>query len=160
MLGQLLNCPYSGQLGLIFQESKAIELIAHKLAQIQSTVKTDPTPEKLPANDVERVRAAKTLLQSNLDHPPRLSDLARAVGTTHSQLNRAFNMMFGTSVFGYLREMRLEEARILLQRGSMNVTETAMTVGYNRISSFSRAFSDRFGITPMRCLKENHPRKR
>lgn len=154
-LGQLLNCPYSGQLGLIFQESKAIELIAHKLAQIESTVKTDPASVKLPSDDVERVRAAKTILGKNLDAPPRLPDLARAVGTSHTQLNRGFKMIYGTSVFGYLRRMRLEEAGCLLQKGHMNVTEAAIAVGYNSISSFSRAFSAHFGVTPLTYLKQD-----
>jgi AraC family transcriptional regulator, transcriptional activator of the genes for pyochelin and ferripyochelin receptors len=158
-LSQLLNCPYSGQLGLIFQESKAIELIAHKLAQIQASFKTDPPWVKPHSDDVQRVRAAKDILEKNLDTPPRLVALAQAVGTSHTQLNRGFKMMYGTSVFAYLRKMRLEEARCLLEKGRMNVTEAAIAVGYNSISSFSRAFSDHFGVTPLRCLKKDQPYK-
>ncbi|MEJ2157126.1 MAG: helix-turn-helix transcriptional regulator [Desulfobacteraceae bacterium] len=80
--------------------------------------------------------------------------MARAVGTTHTQLNRGFRRIYGTSVFGYLRKMRLEKARHLLEKGKMNVTEAAMAVGYNSLSSFSRAFSNHFGMKPMRYLKK------
>lgn len=155
VLDQLLKCPYSGQLGLIFQESKAIELIAHKLAQIQATFKSNPQRAKPHPDDVQRVRTAKDILEKNLDTPPRLLALARAVGTSHTQLNRGFKMMYGTSVFGYLRKMRLEEARSLLEKGRMNVTEAAIAVGYNSISSFSRAFSDHFGTAPRHYLKKD-----
>lgn len=154
-LTQLLSCPYSGQLGLIYQESKAIELIAHKLAQIQSTFQAASASVKLHADDVQRVHAAKRILGKNLDTPPRLSDLARAVGTSHTQLNRGFKVVHGKSVFGYLRQMRLEEAGCLLQTGRMNVTEAAIAVGYNSISSFSRAFSAHFGVTPLGYLKQD-----
>ena len=62
--------------------------------------------------------------------------------------------MYGATVFGYLRKMRLEEARRLLEKGDMNVTEAALAVGYNSISSFSRAFSAHFGSKPLSFVKK------
>jgi AraC family transcriptional activator of pyochelin receptor len=157
---QLLHCPYSGQLGLIFQQSKAIELIAHKLAQIGFSSKAAPASTKLRFDDIERVRYARDVLKRNLENPPTLFDLARTVGTSHTQLNRGFRKMHGTSVFGYLRKMRLEEARHLLEKGGMNVTEAAIAVGYNSISSFSRAFSTHFGSKPLSFLKKDQSQGR
>ena len=151
---QLLACPYSGPLGLIYREGKAIELIAHKLAQIVTSSESAPPQIKMRSDDIARVRYARDILTRNLEDPPRLFDLARAVGTSHTQLNRGFRKMYGTSVFGYLRKMRLEEARHLLEVGSMNVTEAALAVGYNSISSFSRAFSAHFGSNPLSFLKK------
>jgi AraC family transcriptional activator of pyochelin receptor len=151
---QLLHCPYSGTLGLIYQESKAIELIAHKLAQIESAGQAPPGRMKLRLDDVERVRFAKEILARNLENPPRLFDLARAVGTSHTQLNQGFRKMYGTSVFGYLRRLRLEEARNLLEKGNMNVTEAAVSVGYSSISSFTRAFTEYFGANPIKLMKK------
>jgi AraC family transcriptional activator of pyochelin receptor len=151
---QLLHCPYSGTLGLMYQESKAIELIAHKLAQIESSAQPAREIMKLRLDDVERVRFAREILARNLENPPRLFDLARTVGTSHTQLNQGFRRMYGTSVFGYLRKLRLDEARELLEKGGMNVTEAAMAVGYNSISSFTRAFSEQFGSNPKGFMKK------
>jgi AraC family transcriptional activator of pyochelin receptor len=153
-LQQLLDCPYSGPLGLIYQESKAIELIAHKLAQIESYSKAPLAPNRMRLDDIERVRYTRDILMRNLESPPKLFDLAAAAGTSHTQLNRCFQKMYGTSVFGFLRKMRLEEARHLLEMGSMNVTEAAFAVGYTSISSFSRAFSEHFGLKPISFLKK------
>ena len=153
-LNQIINCPYAGPLGLIYQEGKAIELIAHKLAQIESNPQAAPVLQKIYPEDIRRVRQARDLLMQNLENPPRLADLARAAGTSHTHLNRGFRKMYGTSVFGYLRQLRLEEARTLLEKGGMNVTEAAVAVGYNSISSFSRAFSAHFGSRPMNFLKK------
>ncbi len=151
---RLLDCPFAGSLGQIYQESRAVELIALKLAQIESSAVNIPAFNKLRLDDVERVQQAKNILIRDLENPPRLFDLARAVGTTHTQLNRGFRRIYGTSVFGYLRKMRLEKARHLLEKGKMNVTEAAIAVGYNSLSSFSRAFSTHFGMKPMRYLKK------
>ena len=45
--------------------------------------------------------------------------------------------MFGTTVFGYLREKRLEKAFLLLQEGNLNVTDIASAVGYSIPSYFA-----------------------
>ncbi|MGD9365309.1 MAG: AraC family transcriptional regulator [Desulfobacteraceae bacterium] len=150
---RLLNCPYAGPLGQIYQESKAVELIAHKLAQIQASTSTLPGSNQLRLDDIERIYLARKILIHDLENPPRLFDLARAAGTTHTQLNRGFRRIYGTSVFGYLRKMRLEKARDLLEKEGMNVTEAAFAVGYNSLSSFSRAFSAHFGCRPVHCRR-------
>ena len=155
VIHQLIACPYSGPLGQMYQESKAIELIAHKLAQIAVSTEAVATSNELRLDDIERVHHAKDILISDLENPPKLFELSYAVGTTHTQLNRGFRKIYGTSVFGYLRKMRLEKARHLLEKGRMNVTETAFAVGYNSLSSFSRAFSAHFGLNPVSYLKED-----
>lgn len=152
---QLLNCPYAGPLGQIYQEGKAIELIAHKLAQIQTSTSTEPGSNQLRLDDIERVHRARKILIRDLENPPKLFDLARATGTNHTQLNRGFKRIHGTSVFGYLRRMRLERAKEILEGGRMNVTEAAVSVGYNSLSSFSRAFSAHFGFKPAHCKKKD-----
>jgi AraC family transcriptional activator of pyochelin receptor len=151
---QLLNCPYSGALGEIYREGKAVELIAHKLAQIEVSATAAPEFNQLRLDDLERVYRAKEILIRDLENPPKLFDLARAAGTTHTLLNRGFRKVYGISVFGYLRKMRLEKARDLLEKGGMNVTEAAFAVGYSSLSSFSRAFSAHFGFKPVHCREK------
>jgi AraC-like DNA-binding protein len=76
------------------------------------------------------------------------------VGINHGKLNMGFRKMYGTTVFGYLRRMRLLEAKRLIDQGEMNVTEVALNVGYNSLPSFSKAFTEFYGIPPMQCLKK------
>lgn len=52
-----------------------------------------------------------------------LIELSRLIGLNDYKLKKGFKEMFGTTVFGYLREKRLEKAFHLLQEGTMNVTE-------------------------------------
>lgn len=151
---QLLDSPYSGPLKQMYTESKVIELIAHKLAQIALPDAKKPAPRKMRPDDVERVRCAKEILKRDLERPPKLLDLAHTVGTNHTALNKGFREVFGSTVFGCLREMRLTEAKRLLEEEDMNVTEAALTVGYNSIPTFSRSFSEFFGRNPKMCLKK------
>lgn len=150
----LLVCPYVGSMRELYLEGKAIELIAHKMAQIATAESLAASPLGLRKDDMERIRHAKDILGHDLENPPGLFELARAVGMTHTKLNRGFREVFGTTVFGHLRKMRLDVARRLLEEEGMNVTEAALNVGYNSVSSFSRAFSDYFGLNPKRFQRK------
>ncbi len=105
-----------------------------------------------PSKPAAAVFKAAGILQDNLAAPPRLPDLARQVGMSHSSLNKGFHHHFGTTVYGYLRRLRLEKARQLLCDSHITITDTAFTVGYESLPSFSRAFSIHFGICPRRFL--------
>jgi AraC-like DNA-binding protein len=44
--------------------------------------------------------------------------------------------------------MRLEQAAEMLLKMNISVTEVALNSGYNNMSYFSKAFKERFGMTP------------
>ncbi len=52
------------------------------------------------------------------------------------------------SVFGYLREQRLQQARSLLVQGHPNIEVVAGAVGYHNGRDLARAFRQRFGVAP------------
>lgn len=80
--------------------------------------------------------------------PPSFPALSRKIGLNDYKLKAGFKAMFGTTVFGYLREKRLEKALLLLQQGEMNVTETSSAVGYSNTSYFAEGFREKYGVNP------------
>lgn len=52
------------------------------------------------------------------------------------------------SVFEHLRYMRLERARLALERGDVPIAEAAFLAGYASPANFATAFKRRFGLTP------------
>ena len=154
-LHQILHCPYKGALERIYVESKALELITLKLAQISEQAKLPPKNSALQPADIDCIHNAKDILIGNIEYPPSLLELAKKAGTNDYKLKIGFRQVFGTTVFGYLRSQRMERARQLLLEKRMNVSEVAQTVGYNSLSRFSTAFKDYFGITPKAYQKNS-----
>jgi AraC-like DNA-binding protein len=58
--------------------------------------------------------------------------------------------MFNTSVFEYLSDFRLNEARNGLLSGSVPIKEVAEQLGYSSVQHFTRAFKKKFGVSPGR----------
>lgn len=143
-LRQLLRCPYQGATKRMYLESKVLELLALMTEQEQS--RTPTLPRSL--DEVDRIHAAQKILLQRINHPPSLMELARSVGLNDNALKRGFRQVFGTTVFGYLHDYRLEQAQRLLASGEMKVAEVAAAIGFESRSYFSISFRKKFGMTP------------
>ena len=151
---QIINCPYHGLTRQLYLEGKAYELIAYKLEQSLSNKKEYQKTVTLRPHDIDCVHHARELVRRDIENPPRLLDLAGMVGLPHPKLNFCFRELYGTTVFGYLREMRLNKAKSLLNEGRMNVTEAAYAVGYSSLSHFAKSFKDYHGVAPGNYLRK------
>jgi AraC-like DNA-binding protein len=154
---QISDCPFKSPHLILFQESKALELVAWHL-EIMSTRLCQNANRcsccRLKSEDIQRIQAAREILIRDFDAPPCLKILAARVGLNVTKLKRGFRQLYGDSVFAYLREYRMEVARQALEKGEMNVTEVAMSVGYTNIGHFCAIFKKHFGINPGCCLRQ------
>jgi DNA-binding response OmpR family regulator len=74
--------------------------------------------------------------------------LADTMHADRSNLFRKLKTLVGMSPSEYLREARLLRAHTLLEAQTGNVSEVAYAVGFESLSSFSRAFKQRYGCAP------------
>lgn len=152
LLRQLLGCPYQGVMRQLYLEAKALELLALQLAEWTELAPSQQWAYLRP-DDIDRLHQARAIVQQQMESPPSLLALARQVRLSDRKLKQGFRQVFGTTVFGYLHQLRLERARQLLAVGAMSVTEVAYTVGYSSLPSFSKAFRKRYGSSPLQYAK-------
>ena len=91
-------------------------------------------------------------IQFTTDHQGEaitLRDLCLAIGTSPRSLRRAFATETGMSWRQYLLQSRLLRAMALLAQPQPNVLAVGMTVGFDSISGFTRAFRRYTGETPL-----------
>jgi AraC-like DNA-binding protein len=91
----------------------------------------------------------------NLKHPPSLLELARQVELNDYALKHGFRQVFGKSVFAYLHDYRMEQARQLLMAGNFKVGEVMQQMGLRDRKFFAGTFRKKFGANPRDylCLK-------
>ncbi|QJT10963.1 helix-turn-helix transcriptional regulator [Oceanidesulfovibrio marinus] len=149
ILSHILYDRFRGPVHRLFLESRVLELMAMQLEEClgQGAGIQSETVRLTPA-DMERVRAARDELVRDIENPPTLVELAKAVGMNEKKLKNGFKQVFGKPVFAYYRDYRLDKARELLESNAMTVTEAAYSIGYLSLSHFSRAFRRRFGLNP------------
>ncbi|MEL6384217.1 MAG: AraC family transcriptional regulator, partial [Cyanobacteria bacterium J06626_18] len=148
VIQQVMHCPYQGLTKRLYLEGKVLELLALSLHQITEVTPASTRKKVLNASDVERIHHASAILLSNLEEPPSLTTLSHLVGLNDYKLKVGFRQVFGTTVFGYLYQHRMQQAQALLKTGKCSVSEVAGLVGYTNLSAFSTAFKRKFGVSP------------
>jgi AraC-like DNA-binding protein len=133
----------------------ARRLVEHKLEEtVLSLVDADSRVWPWLASSTSRHdRQLVRYVEAQIGRRRTLADLARGTGRSLSTFKRRFREMTGQSPATWLRERRLERARILLQTTDRSVTDVALEVGFSSVSHFVHAFRRRFRTTPQRVRK-------
>ena len=77
-----------------------------------------------------------------------VSELAREMGTSRSNLHRKIHKIFKISASRFIRQERLNHAKELLKNSSCNVSEAAYKSGFNNTSYFIKCFQEQYGFSP------------
>ncbi|MBZ4034990.1 AraC family transcriptional regulator [Flavobacterium sp. 17A] len=144
VIQDIKNCFYKGLTRKIYMESKIYELIAlshHDLDQEKEAT-------NLTGSDIEKIKFAAQLIRENIDNPYTIVELARKIGVNQTKLKEGFKTVFGETVFGYLQEIRMNNARHYLTDTSLSIQEISLLSGYQNVSNFSIAFKRIFGYSP------------
>ena len=80
-------------------------------------------------------------------------DVANQVGMSTSHFRFLFKQAVGKPFHQYLIATRLEKAKIMLEEGQGSVSEIASAVGFSGLATFSRAFTQRFSVSPSEFKK-------
>jgi transcriptional regulator GlxA family with amidase domain len=77
-----------------------------------------------------------------------LAALARHAGMSLRNFSRRFKVATGESAANYIQELRINEAKRLLETSDLSASEITYRVGYNDDRSFRRLFTRRAGLSP------------
>ena len=143
----------------LYLESRALELVGEALgslvqhapgpapAQVPAPAPRPAGPQLLP-HEHRRMRALHAFLQTEAAMDMSLDALARQAGTNANTLQRHFRAVYGTTVFDFVREHRLQRARHALEHDGLTVGQAALVAGYNSAANFATAYRKRFGMPP------------
>lgn len=95
-----------------------------------------------------RVEAVIALMRRDLRRKLALRDMARAVNLTPFHFSRLFKAETGGPPAKYFKQLRLREARRMLESTFLSVKEITSAVGFRDESHFVRDFRAAFGATP------------
>lgn len=133
------------QFNRLLMESYLLELLA---INIERLICPDKMQGEMSKADMEQMAVAREILLDRLVAPPSLFELSRILHMNDCKLKRCFKQCYGTTVYGFIRDQRLESAFSLLEQGKHSVSGAAFAVGYTNASHFSEAFKRKFGFAP------------
>jgi AraC family transcriptional regulator len=124
------------------------------------TLEVDPTLHLASERDVppaaghraalcaSRLQPVLRKIETELERPLRVADMAQAVGLSLFHFSREFRRVTGISPYAYIRRRRIARAALLLAGSKLPIVDIAHVVGFKTHAHFSGAFLKTVGMTP------------
>jgi len=122
----------------------------------QKNISEEISSVKMSEYDLNWLEKAERICKSNISNNNfSIPDLADELALSERQLHRRINELTGLTPNKYIREIKLQHARELLEIGRYKtVAEVAYHVSFEKPEYFSKLFSERFGVKPAMLLRK------
>ncbi len=151
VLSQILNLNVHASVAPLYLKAKVYELIALYFNR-SSEVNVAQCPYLADEENVRKIKLAKEIVLERMMEPPTLNELSKEIGLPLKKLKEGFKQVYGVTVYGFLFDHKMEQARKLLETERYNVNEIALKLGYSTGSHFISAFKKKFGTTPKKYI--------
>jgi signal transduction histidine kinase/ligand-binding sensor domain-containing protein/DNA-binding response OmpR family regulator len=114
----------------------------------QDSVLNQDLQQVVVFEDAFLAKATQLVIEHLEDTDFDVEHLEKAMDMSKMQLYRKLKMLTSLAGNEFIRSIRLQQARILLEKGSLHVSEVAYQVGFNDPAYFTRAFKKQYGFAP------------
>lgn len=153
VINQIIDRKLHGALQDIYLKGKIYELLSLYFNTTEEN-EADQCPFMANEETVSQIKMAKDIIIENMANPPSLEELSKQVGLNIKKLKMGFKEFYGTPVFTFLLNYKLDYSKKLLEENKLNVSEIATQIGYSNSSHFIAAFKKRFDTTPKQFTKQ------
>ncbi|MGY8969379.1 MAG: helix-turn-helix transcriptional regulator [Flavobacteriales bacterium] len=151
VLSQVLQAKVHDSMKELYFKGKVYELLS-----LYFNKSEDPSLEQCPflvdEENVQKIRRAKDIILERMTDPPSLENLSLEIGLSLKKLKEGFKQLYGDTVYSYLLDHKMEEARRMLDSQKFNVNEVGLKLGYSTASHFIAAFKKKYGTTPKKYI--------
>ena len=152
VLNQIMNYNLNSNLRELYCKAKVYELLSLYFNRGEDA-NVEQCPFLVDESNVLKIKKAKDIVIQRMSEPPTLVELSNEIELSLKKLKEGFKQIYGTTVYGFLFDYKMEFARKLLESGTHNVNEVGLKVGYSTASHFISAFKKQYGTTPKKYIQ-------
>ena len=135
-------------LGKLITRAAVLNTMAAQLDTQEKNVSGQLETSPLSNSELERILSAVKKMQLEMQEPRTIQLFAKDTGISPKKLQMGFRFLFGTSFARFLKKIRLEMARELLETSAMQVSQIANEIGIASNSHLSKIFKEAYGLLP------------
>ncbi len=153
LVKQLNKVKQKGIMRILLIEGIVYQILALEMAHYAKDMQAVKDKAPLSKQELKLVRKASRIILKDIAANYNVADLALAVGLTQAKLQEGFKFLFSRTVIEYIRHVRLQKARDLINTTELNISQIIYTIGFSSRSYFSKIFKKKYGISPSDFLK-------
>lgn len=149
-----------GMIRILIKEGIVYQILSEHMLQHNKDVKRKRKPDtSLTKKEISLIRKTAQKILKNVAEEYNVEELANEIGLTQAKLQEGFKLLFSRTVIEYIRHVRLEEARDLMNNTDYNISQIVYSIGFSSRSYFSKIFKRKYGISPSEFLKNKQGAK-
>ncbi len=101
----------------------------------------------------QKIKQAVDYIQENFDKDLNMAVVSNHISMNYSLFSYVFKQYTGSNFVNYLKDIRLQEAKRLLEETDMKVVDISAKVGYENEKHFMKIFKASCGVSPTEYRK-------
>lgn len=149
LMNELWNVRKDDPLQNMFLQNRVTLLIERFFSRLEVKMHAPHTTVLMPEKDIEQLMLIERTLVKDLSvAPPAIDELAKMAAMSATKLKKSFKELYGSGMYTYYQQVRLQKAKEMLLSGRYSIKDTATAIGFNSTAHFSRAFKKLFHQLP------------
>lgn len=135
-------------------EGEVYNLLSMHIARHDRYQNNKIIPNSLLKEELKIIRkhAKKILKDPSFNYC--LEQISTDAGLSQAKLQEGFKFLYARTVTEYVRHVRLEAARDLMNTTDLNISQIVYTIGFTSRSYFSKIFKEKYDMTPHEFKKQ------
>ncbi len=144
---RLIENDTAGVVGRLYNESAILGILASQLQSFEE-IATVNKEKSLNTNEIRKILEIANYIENNLGQKHTITELYKRSGVHPTKLQAGFKQLFRVTVNTFTLMARMERARELIETTDLTISEIIYGLGISSRSYFSKAFGNRYGISP------------
>lgn len=137
-----------GMVKTLKMEALLYEILSFHIQQHNKSQLGVPLPTSLSSRELKIIRKIGKDIIKNPSFQYSLTTMSLKSGLSQAKLQEGFKFLYKRTVTEYVRHIRLEKSRELLNAANLNISQVVYTIGFTSRSYFSKIFKEKYNISP------------
>ena len=134
---------------------RLLSTVARAGSENAASPSTCATPDEATRGTQPGLSDLISWCEANVERDISVAQLAGRLFLSQAHFARLWKREMGVPPAAYLRRLKLERARFLLQHSTQSVTHIAGAVGFASAAHFSRSFRACYGVSPLQFRRDS-----
>ena len=134
--------------GELLTEGAVLNMMASQIKAYEQDLKNESTQSTLTTSELSKISSLGDHIINNIESKITIIELSKHFGLSPKKLQIGIRHLYGDSVGHYILNLRMGQAKYLLNTTDFNISEICNRVGLTSKSYFTKVFKNRFGMLP------------
>lgn len=146
-LVNLRNLIHQGDINMLYLKGKIFYILSLLL---DTFIHKKASGKKISLEEIEKLIVLNKAIEKAYYNPlPEIHMVAAELHMSESKFKQIFKEVYNNSYYQYHMDQRLLLSKEFLRQRQIDISQITVQIGYSNSSHFSRAFKNKFGISPM-----------